>query len=621
MIRTARRWDVVTIIAAAVLALGTAQLFAGARAVGVTTDEPTHTLRLISWIETGWYVAPGELKDGKPDPSKDVLSSPYVYGPALSLTAHAANIVAGNEGRGQVSRTAGAYAVRHSIVALLALLATLAAGLAVWALTRSRRFGLWAAAGLLAVPAWMGHGFFNLKDTPAAAGYTFVTVGLLLALRRSDDERRDGWMPVAIGALLAGGVFIGAGTRLALWAPFLASFCTYAALRLGQRRLGKFAPDRATDLVVAGGGLVGVLAVAAAYPKVAVHPVALLVESISGAVAYPNYTATLTAGHLLGFHPPLWYLPAHVAASYPLILGALGAAGAVLGVRALVNAWRERPRRAAFWRRDDLGLLLVLQQTLLLPILTVAGGAVMYDGIRQHLYVIPAIAILAGLGAARLGNWAGRPGAKPTRGVLTKTVLALALLVPMTEQTILFPYNYVYVNPLAGIGGVEGNWETDYWQASWPEALSHIPLDVNLRCAYELVPPGEPTDVPLRSIPCPGEQLDPFSDRRGTDTEAEPAREPPALWAIGHKRARNRPPDTCEQVDNVTRWLRGETVTMSYVLRCPYDRARTQKGSVSTTSASRGAPLSRSLSRGSASGHSTPMSESSQAIPASLAGS
>jgi len=190
--------DPLTAVAAAVLVLGTVQLFAGALAAGVTLDEPLHVERATSWIDNGWYVPERDLADGRPDPDNPA-ATPYVYGPAFEAVAHLANFVVGNEALDEISHSAGAYSVRHLTVALLALLGVAAVGFAVSLLTRSPRFGIWAAAGLLAVPEWTGQGFFNPKDIPVAAGYTLVTLALVLALRGAPADRRR---TLAIGALL-----------------------------------------------------------------------------------------------------------------------------------------------------------------------------------------------------------------------------------------------------------------------------------------------------------------------------------------------------------------------------------------------------------------------------------
>jgi hypothetical protein len=557
----ARGLDPPTAVALIVLVLGVAQLFGGALATGVTLDEPLHVERGASWIDDGWYVPESLLVDGRPDPDND-LATPYVYGPAYTAFAHLVNVIAGNEAIGQISRSAGAYAVRHLATAMLALLAIAAVAVAVASLTRSPRFGLWAAAGLLAVPEWTGQGFFNPKDIPVACGYTLVTVALLLALSERPGQPAGPRQRWAIGALLAGGFFFGAGTRLALLIPLMASLFVYGALRLGQWKLGRIARDGSMDLAVAAGAGAGICAIAVLYPKVAIAPGTLLVESVSGATEYPWQGFTLTAGQLLSEHPPWWYLPAWIGAAYPLLLGGLAILGAVLGIGALVRTRGGRWRNAV-WSRPELGLVLVLQQALLLPLGAILTGAVMYSGMRQHLYALPALAILVGIGAARLWSWAQDKGREALAGVL----LSAALLVPTVEQMLLFPYNYTYVNPVAGLGGVNDRWETDYWVASGPEALSHVPSDADLQCF--LVMP---------SVPCETDQIAPFEDRRGTAVDRRWRQDDSVTWAVVRRHAGNLPPHYCEQADDVTRWLRGETVTMAYVLRCDPEWLRSEAG-------------------------------------------
>jgi len=554
-LRTFREIDPIAIAAIFVLVLGAGQLVAGALSTGVTIDEPIETEETQSWIDDGWYLPGYLLVDGKPDPSNE-LASPYVYGPVFGATAHLANLVLGNESSGEISSSAASYDVRHLLTALLAAIAVGAVGLAVWRLTGSLRFALWAAAGLLAVPAWTGHGFFNPKDIPGGCGYTLVTVALLLALAETTRARPPAWRRLGIAALLAGGTFIGAGTRLTLLVPLLLSLLAYAALRLAQRQLGRVDTGRSVDVAVAAGAIVGFGSIAAIYPKAASSPFSLLTKSVSGSSGYPWHGFTLTAGRLLSEHPPWYYLPAWIGGSYPVLLGALAILGALAGVRSLLRA-RGRAWRGALWRRPDLGLVLVLQQALLLPVGAVVIGAVMYDGIRQHLYVLPAIAILAGLGAHRFWTWTGtRERVSGWRAAAAALLLA-ALLVPTVEQTVLFPYNYAYVNPIAGIGGVNGRWETDYWFASGPEAGSHIPSGVEAGCLLE-----------YPSWPCDEDQRAEIAEQQGTDVASKWRNAHSGSWLILRRHDGNAPPAGCGEAGDVTRWLRGEDVIMSYVLRC-----------------------------------------------------
>lgn len=559
------RPDAVTAVAGVVLLVGAVQLFAGAADAGVTTDEPAQVERTVSWLDHGYFLPESVMTEGRPDPANE-FSSPYVYGPATSAIAHFANAAIGNEPLDGVSHSAGAYEVRHLIVAVLALITAVATGAAVSLLTRSRRFGLWAAAGLLAVPCWMGQGFFNIKDVPAGAGYTLVTVGLLFALFDKPDRPAGLFPRLAIGVVLAAGVCIGAGTRLSLWVPILASLLAYGALRLGQRRFGGIVHSRGADFAVAAGVVAGVGAIAALYPEAAVRPFSLLTESVSSSAAFPYEGYTLTAGRLLTQHPPWWYLPVWVGASYPVLLAALAVLGTVAGLRALLGN-RGAPGLRAIWGRRELGLPLVLLQALLLPVAAIVDGAVMYGGIRQHLYIVPAIGILAGVGAARLSRWADSARKASARRVLVAAALCAALAIPMAEQTLLFPYNYAYVNPLAGIGGVNDRWETDFWFASAPEAIARVPRGVELRCSEFLLPAWEPEGNP-GPHPCDGDQFEPFEDRRSADIVVPRQAGEPAVWLIARKRGGNHPPPYCEQAGDITRWLRGEDVVMSYVLRC-----------------------------------------------------
>lgn len=563
-----RRWDIPTALAIVVLVAAGTQLVWGGLLVGVTYDGPLQDGRTTTWLNQGWFVPSTSLADGKPDPT-DPISSPYVYGPGFAIVAHAANVAVGNESPGGVSSSAGAVAVRHLTIAAIAVLAAIAVAIIVRALTHSWRFGIWGAAALFAIPAWTGHAFFNVKDVPAAAGYTLVTAGLVLALcAAGKTSRRRG---LVIAALIGGGIFLAIGTRIALWVPVLASLMSYAALRAARRWSAGKGPNQTGDLAVAIGVALGLAGVYAIYPKAFGQPLKLLIHSVSDSAGYPTEIVTLTAGHLLTTHPPIWYLPAWFAAAIPILLWGLAVLGAVLGIRALVRADGEGRLRAAL-RRRELGLLLVLQQALLLPTAAVIGNATMYDGLRQHLYVIPAIAILAAVGAERLSAPMRSELATGARRSIVAAVLSAALIIPMVEQSFLFPYNYTYVNPVAELGGVNGRWETDYWFASAPEAIERVPRGVKLRCSMEIVSKWDPTEEPELG-PCTGPYYGPFLDRRGDDA-AEAGSASRDAWLILISRADNHPPPYCEEADNVTRDLLGVSVRMSYVLRCDPKRIR-----------------------------------------------
>jgi hypothetical protein len=558
-------WDVLSAVAIVVIALGAGQLVGGALTTGLEQDEPIHQDRAVAWLENGWYVPTYWQAGGEPDPAQSGYSTPWVYGPATAALGHAVNVIVGNEPWDYVEQSTAAYEVRHLVNVFLALLAVAAVGAAAWLLTRSRTLGLWTAAALLAVPRFVGHAFVNPKDIAAASGYTLLVVALLFALLEEPGKPPSRRRTIGIAAGVAFGIAIAAGTRTALWLPFAIALGTYAALRVGQSRLGGIARDKGTDIVVAAAAVIGFVAIAALYPNVSSQPVDLLVESVFNSADYYHSGTTLTAGGLVSVaNPPFWYVPAWVGATYPLLLGALALLGSGAGIWALAKA------RGAVWGRRELGLLLVLQQAFLLPIAVILAGSPAYNGIRQHLYMFPALTILAGFGAWLLLCWAR--GSRP-RGPMAVGFLCMALIVPMAAQSLLFPFNYTFFNPVVALtGGVDDRWEADYRWTSKREAFKRVPQGVWVRCAaYLAAQEGEPVDD-IEYDDCDGDSSDIAREDRGTEVAPGALSGPRKIWVLGRYREGRQPPPYCEEFDNVTRPLWGETVTISYVLRCDPER-------------------------------------------------
>lgn len=546
-------------------ALALIQLFTGAIFSGVTVDEPTHVLRLEGWLKHGWYVPDAFLPGGElPAGAREGPSvlSPYVYGPVFSALAHAVNVVAGNEGLKTVSDGGGAWDVRHMVTALVGAFTAVICGVAVRALTSSWRFGLWTALVLLSIPLWTGMSFFNPKDIPSATGYTMVTVGLVLALVSSGapGERLPWARTALVGFLVGGGFYLGAGTRLAFWMPMVISILAFGVLVAA----GGPRPARRNAWAALTGLAAGALALVLTYPALFEHPLELLRHSLGDSSGYEYIGNTLTAGRLVDSNPPLWYLPTWGFASVPVLIGLFALTGVVTTVWSWLTAGAGAGRLRVLANRRDAAVALVLLQFLLLPLGSMAVGATMYSGLRQHLYVLPAVAILAGVGAARIWRKILPGSARWPRWVVL-SVMSLAVIVPLAEQTLLFPYNYTYVNPVAGIGGINGNWETDYWWSSEREALDLVPDGVVPGCSATLNRPGNRT-APLEVTAC----VDYWSD----GPSGPPDRTGPEMWVLGRNRAGNVVPDYCDVAGEITRWVRGERVVMSYVLKCDTNRTR-----------------------------------------------
>jgi hypothetical protein len=92
-----------------------------------------------------------------------------------------------------------------------------------------------------------------------------------------------------------------------------------------------------------------------------------------------------------------------------------------------------------------------------------------YDGIRHFLFVLPAMALFCGLGAAWVLERAGR------RRVWVAGVLTVLLGASMWNHVVLHPYQSSYFNAL--VGGLRGAWrdyDVDYWTSSYREAMQWI---------------------------------------------------------------------------------------------------------------------------------------------------
>ena len=539
-------------LACIIVILGAGQMLHGAVSTGYTWDEHTHVQRLQNWFDSGWYLPNWEMDDVA-EPAQHPTQRQSVYGPSFALIAHGLNVMVGHEAFGELASTAEANDVRHLTVSLLGLVTAVAVGAIGWLLTRSAIAAAWSTAALLSLPRWVGHSMFNPKDIPVAAGYTLATLALVIGVAAWTRGQSRFGTGVLAGLSMFAGVVIGVGTRTGMWVLLALSVVSYGLLRLVQawrRRVPRLLRE---DVGILAGGLVGLACVFLLSPRVARTPFWWFYRSIRGSSDFQHSGSTLTAGQLLETTPPWWYLPAWIGATTPLLIGIVIVAGMTAIVARVVSRVPGEPPNDTTdhrpFNRAEFGWLLVMQQALLGPTAAIVLQAAIYNGLRQHIYVLPALAALSGYGAWWL---LGRAGSRSKAAVIgTVTVLAVALAAPTIDQLRLHPFQYVYVNEIAG--PVDGRWTGDYWLVAAREAIQRIPAEEEVRCGW-------------RRGGC-YRGVGPYSVEQGTHpTEANiHANE---IWFIGRTANRHRVPDGCREVDNVTRPLRSHEVTIAYVLAC-----------------------------------------------------
>jgi len=513
------------VVAAVVLVAAVVMVFAGGWRTGVSWDETYHVLRMRTYLgPSGWYVLDHDLHGDAPG---SWVGSAYVYAPVTMVLLHAWAMLTGVDSSGVVSASASAYAVRHLGVGLLSLPALAAVAVLARLLLRSWAWGLVAAATLAAMPAWTGHAMFNVKDVPVATGYTLVSLGF--AVVAVAGRRR---LVAAGAATAAAGVVLAAGTRPGIWPGLaLAALAALAAVLLG--RGDRVARTVAVLAVIA----VGAGTIALVYPA----PFASPLEALTGSVS--------ESSRFDGASGSRWYVPTFLAVEVPTLLLLLGGLGTVLAVRRL----RSDPARAV--------VALVLLQAFALPLLAIARGSNLYNGLRQLLFAYPALAVLATLGIAAVAR---RPRAWP--------VAAVALVAPLLVQVQLFPYNYAYSSlPAAALAPSVGDrWSTldlptDYWRTSVRELAPEMPRGGFVSCQ----PHTEDGAFVPRSNDgrenCASYVVGPlaaYDDRRRGSWDAPPTEflaTVSGMDTIG---------DNCTRFADVTRHLWWRTVTMSYAARC-----------------------------------------------------
>ncbi|HEY5231129.1 MAG TPA: hypothetical protein VIJ11_09605, partial [Galbitalea sp.] len=374
-----------------VLAVNVVVLFWGATTVGVWGDEVTHVSRLQDYFATGWYLPNYEMLGGQPVPG---IADQYVYGPVAELFSHFVAVLTGADSPTGITTTAAAYVARHVSVAITALVCLFLVAAVVRVVLRSWKWGVIAAAALSAIPYFIGLSMFNPKDVAVACGYTALTLGLclisqsrtLLSLRRC----------IGSVAIVGFGTFLMLGTRPGSWPSVPTGFAILiAATVLFAPRVSavrdRWSRALARGVVALAGVVVGWIGLTLVYPAAFDTPLTLLRKSFSGSADYS------VGVHIAAFRG---YIPAWILIQIPTVLlifmvVGLGA-GIALCIRRIQHHRLQQPAGVAT------AVVLVAAQVLLIPLFAFLEHSVLYNGLRQLVFIMPGLAVFFAIGAAFL---------------------------------------------------------------------------------------------------------------------------------------------------------------------------------------------------------------------------
>jgi hypothetical protein len=350
------------------------------------------------------------------------------------------------------------YDLRHLLCALIGVGGIAATGAAARMIAGSRA-GFIAALMLTLCGAWYGAIFNHTKDIPFAAAMIAATYFLLRIAR---DLPKPRWHDVLLFGLLTGAAL---GIRaMGLLLPIYAGLAVLMRLewRGGLVRSGAFAFIGRSIVIFAPAFVLAYLIMAAAWPW-SVASVFNPVRAILDFAAFNYPIRTLLDGKVYEMaEVPRWYVPTYLMIRLPLIL----LAGVVLAL--ILPLLPKRSQTAPAPSTRELALVAF---TAAFPVLcNVIGHGPAFTGLRHFLFVVPPLAVLAGVGCdgllARLEAW------RRSVAVGVAAIVAAILTWNAIELVRLHPYENLFYNPLVGgLAGAAGRYETDYWVNMLPDGI------------------------------------------------------------------------------------------------------------------------------------------------------
>jgi hypothetical protein len=382
------------------------------------------------------------------------------------------------------------YDLRHILCALIGI-GGIGAAAATARLIAGPRAALIAAVSLSVCGAWYGTMFNHTKDIPFAAAMIGATLFLIRIARRLPS-------PAAFD-IAAFGLLAGAALGMRVLGLLLVIYAGFAiALYLPRPWLGdgrarwRFVISSSLRLLPA--LIMAYVIMILAWPWAGLEPL----NPIRGLLAFSEFQYTIhtvLAGQVYEMaNVPRLYVPIYILIRVPLLV-LFGAALAMMS--ALL------PRLTAGSSQLRRKCIALVSLTVIIPLaceVTFRGPA--FTGLRHFLFVIPAIAVLAGIGLDTALNVLAARGRLIAASGLA--VVTAGLLWNAATLARLHPYEYLYYNPVVGgLQGASRRYDLDYWFASMPEAINQ--LEAYLRR-------GAPADAsrptPVYSVAVCGERLE-----------------------------------------------------------------------------------------------------------------
>ena len=319
------------------------------------------------------------------------------------------------------------------------------------------RTAAFSVAALLLMPQFVGQSFINCKDIPLASA---VAWSVLAILRITSDV---GWRSFLFCGLMFGitlSVRIG-GILVLVYAFALVGFLVLRSL-VNKKLPGdlKWCLGKNLHWIALGALLVTWILTVSLWPYAHQNPFLNLLKSFQQSAAFPQPYPVLYVGQVFESTELPWhYLPLMLILTMPLPIVLLAGSGLFVSIWRFLRGWQEEHAErlflVLFWIAFPIAYVIVKQPNI-------------YDGVRHFLFVLPALAVMAGVGAGALSDAINR-FLRPL-GVAAPCLL-LACAAPALFK--MHPYQYAFYNALAGDKEtLHERFETDYWITSYREAAT-----------------------------------------------------------------------------------------------------------------------------------------------------
>ena len=330
-----------------------------------------------------------------------------------------------------------------------------------------RRFGSWQA-GLLGStflvlsPVIFSHSFYNPKDIPFLAFFTFAVFTLSLV-----EEKPKLWL-VVIHALFSAAAI---GSRvpgiiipvLTISVLVLRQFSDNQPERLPWKRLILL---MVIYLVIVIGGTILL------YPVVWQDIFSQFTEAFKVFQSYENWNSSmLFMGQIItSENIPWYYLPVSIAVTTPPLY-------LFLFISGCLYAGFQLLRKPLFQFTAEKRSLLVDLAWFFGPLIVIIiGHSIVYDSWRHVFFIYPAFLLISLRGLLGLHTWLKQRWSQ--KGALTIFIVILTISFSATSVHIIqtHPLEHIYFNFLAGpdLKTAAQRFEMDYWGLSYRQALEYF---------------------------------------------------------------------------------------------------------------------------------------------------